>query len=173
MALYIVNIRYPDGEVIPWYFEDHAHWLRAVNIAKDRNIWVSDNDGDPDIITDLDEFKAWLEETYPKAPIKSDPLTLAYIAIGAARALDIRGGLKDDQSDEFEGELGFISKIIEHSDALDQAGYAEGDALNHVVWCYEIAEEFGSMMANDLLSGNEVCAKLMIRHIIKEAKDSR
>jgi hypothetical protein len=100
-------------------------------------------------------------------------LTLAYIAIGAARALDIRGGLQDGQSDEFEGELGFISMIIEHSDALNQAGYAEGDALGHVVWCYEIAEKFGAMMANDLLSGNEVCAELMIKHIIKEAKDRR
>lgn len=66
MALHILTVKNHEANAdVPWYFEDHAHFIRAVKMAKDRGIWVADNDGNPDIITDLDEFKNWMKVCYP------------------------------------------------------------------------------------------------------------
>ena len=80
-----------------------------------------------------------------------DPLTIAYLAVGAARELDKRGGLTDAQADAFEGELGFIGAVIEHADMIE-AEYATRAHRYGGVFAYEVAEEFGERCAFYYLS---------------------
>lgn len=170
MSLHIVTVTGSDGADLHWYFEEHPHFLRAVTLAKAHGIWRADNDGNPDIITDLDEFKNWLDGTYPQIKPTTDPLTTAYLAIGAVHVLD-----KNRHTDlsDWDGELGFIAEVIQHADALDQAGYAAGEAIDHIVWCYEIAEQFGERLATMLLNHIVFNPAEEIARIIQEAKDTR
>lgn len=79
-----------------------------------------------------------------------DLLTVAYIAIGAARTLGAAG---NDQalSDLHMGELEFISECIEGAAEIDAMGEAYGDRLEGV-WCYDVAEEYGERIARALLA---------------------
>jgi hypothetical protein len=92
VSLHVVHVKHPQGDVVPWYFEDHAHFIRAVKLAKDRNIWVMNNDGDPDIITDLDEFKNWLDEAYPDPLPTVRALVNDLIELGFDQNEPISGG---------------------------------------------------------------------------------
>jgi hypothetical protein len=88
--------------------------------------------------------------------IVPDVLTIAYIAIGAARELDKRGGMKQDVADSFGGELGFIGDITEGALELDRMGddaVAAGYECN-TVWTYEVAEEYGRRVAAALIDGH-------------------
>ena len=87
------------------------------------------------------------EESGPRR----DPLTVAYIAIGAARVLSFYG---DALARLNMGELEFIGECIEEADALDALGYDNADALASVVWCYEVAEEYGTRIALLVLDHN-------------------
>lgn len=98
----------------------------------------------------------------------TDPLTTAYIAIGAARELDKQRNERNFNLDQWSGELGFISDIIKHSNALDQAGYAMGDQLSHCVWCYDIAESFGERIARMMLDHEQIDFNAEIGIIIAE-----
>lgn len=47
----------------------------------------------------------------------------------------------------YEGELGFIDSAISHSAMLDRKAHEAEDRIANVVFCYEIAEVFGSRFA--------------------------
>ena len=70
-----------------------------------------------------------------------DPLDIAYIALGARRALagSPHAGLGLAAC---EGELGFVQACICHAGLLDRHWHALADGFPGV-WCYEVAEPFG------------------------------
>lgn len=79
-----------------------------------------------------------------QAPVTTpEPVTIAYIAIGAAHALrDGDSRLVDRLVQAHEGQLNVIEAICAHALMLDQLEAAETGGLNGV-FAYEIAEEFG------------------------------
>lgn len=81
-----------------------------------------------------------------------DPLTLAYVALGAGRALDAR---KRTGCQTAGGELEFISDVITHAPLLDAMAT---DRDFHAVFVYEVAEPFGEQLADHLLDGNDATA---------------
>jgi hypothetical protein len=84
-----------------------------------------------------------------------DPLTLAYVALGAGRALDAR---KRTGCQTAAGELDFISDVITHAPLLDAMA---ADRDFHAVFVYEVAEPFGEQLADHLLDGNEATAEFV------------
>lgn len=84
----------------------------------------------------------------------TDPLTIAYIAIGVQNVLDHEGGLPDDLADRCGGQMGFINSIVSHASMLDEmARKAGGEHGLGVVFPYEIAQPFGEQMASAELEG--------------------
>ncbi|MEY2117095.1 hypothetical protein [Rhodanobacter sp. FW106-PBR-R2A-1-13] len=79
----------------------------------------------------------------------TDPLTIAYIALGAATALtahrakggELIGG----------GELELIAELIRHAPMLDRL--AEGKDFDGVYY-YEVAEPFGKQVAERMVDGD-------------------
>ena len=85
------------------------------------------------------------------ADVVPDPLDIAYIAIGAKRALaEWREG--PSAPFPFEGELAYIEACIEQAPALQRAWEAVQDRWD-CVWCYEVAEPFGLAYGRHLLQG--------------------
>lgn len=85
------------------------------------------------------------------ADVDPDPLDIAYIAIGAKRALaEWREGAPAPFP--FEGELAYIEACIEQAPALQRAWEAVQDRWDFV-WCYQVAEPFGLAYGRHLLQG--------------------
>lgn len=85
----------------------------------------------------------------------TDPITIAYLAIGAARLLDMReraGASNDDALEANGGELNLIGRVIAHADTLDAACNAVGDRYAGV-FAYDVAETFGAAAAAAYLDG--------------------
>lgn len=82
----------------------------------------------------------------------TDPLDIAYIALGAKQALATTR--PSNGVGPFEGELAYIRACIEHVELLDQAWEACSDTFPGV-WCYEVAETFGHQIGNHLLRGGD------------------
>lgn len=63
MSLHVLTIidRSASRGTADWYFDDHAHFLRARKLAQELGIFITDR---TDFITDLDEFRAWVDENY-------------------------------------------------------------------------------------------------------------
>lgn len=97
-------------------------------------------------------------------------LTVAYVAIGAAREIDRRGGLNGDQCDAFQGELGFISGIVDEETVamLDMLATNAGDRLEGV-FAYEVAEAYGKALASELLDGRTINRSELATRIVGEA----
>lgn len=85
----------------------------------------------------------------------ADPLTIAYVAMGASKAIRERefGTLPAEVSDHFSGELGFIEAVTDEAWRLDAVAYAleERGGLDGV-FCYEVAEPFGEHFAKALIA---------------------
>lgn len=77
-----------------------------------------------------------------------EPLTVAYIAIGARQALDELPA--QFNPDDWSGESGFISTVVEYALMVDRIGDEYDDFLG--VWEYEVAEEFGLRFGRALLT---------------------
>lgn len=84
------------------------------------------------------------EDSKPRTT--ADPLTIAYMAIGAQEVLDCN---KEGGRVLVAGQLDFIGDVIEHAKMLDDI--ADGYTDFSGVFCYEVAEPFGQYLANLLL----------------------
>jgi hypothetical protein len=83
----------------------------------------------------------------------AEPLTTAYVAIGAETYWRSRGNLdRSAMAEEYGGQLGFIGAVIEHAVILDRM--ANGRELD-AVFAYDIAEEFGARFARALFDGED------------------
>lgn len=90
-------------------------------------------------------------------PIASDPLTVAFIAIGASLAIR---QLPDFAPDGY-GQDGIVAEAIAHAALLDRLYVLNQDAFEGV-YAYEVAEEFGEWFirrwyADDLLPQVDAC----------------
>ena len=65
MSLHVLTIidRSASRGTADWYFDDHAHFLRARKLAQELGIFITDR---ADFITDLDEFEGWVRENFKK-----------------------------------------------------------------------------------------------------------
>lgn len=79
----------------------------------------------------------------------TDPLTIAYIAMGAATALTANRAKGGELTGG--GELEFIDELIRHAPMLDRL--AEGKEFDGV-YCYEVAEPFGKQVAERMIDGD-------------------
>lgn len=96
-----------------------------------------------------------------------DLLDVAYIAIGAKRALD-RSGLGYSEM-PFEGELAYIQACIDQAPLLGQAWQGCSDGFPGV-WCYEVAEPFGLAFGGHLLKRRDSdYAKPILERIVASA----
>lgn len=91
-----------------------------------------------------------------KKRTKTEPLTVAYMAIGARNALEqLKADTDNDAAyskliEECGGELGVIDNVISFAMMADTIG----DHLTHNnVWAYDVAEAFGWRLV-ELLRGN-------------------
>ena len=96
-----------------------------------------------------------------------EPLTIAYIAIGAHRRLRVELNREDGVQirhtaliETYGGELGIIDSCIYDALVLDRmqdAAEAEGKTGNGYVFAYEIAEEYGYYLVDRMLANHEKC----------------
>jgi len=99
---------------------------------------------------------------------RRDPLTIAYLAMGAQNVLDHQGGIPDELSEQFGGEMGFISEIIGHAPMLDAKGFEAEDRLTQV-FPYEVAQPFGERMAHALIDGEKIDPAALADSLINRA----
>lgn len=79
-----------------------------------------------------------------------DPLTIAYLAIGAIDAWNAAtDGQREHASDTYSGQLGYVGEVIAHADALDALWRKMEDGPG--VFEYEVAEPFGIEYGQALL----------------------
>jgi len=109
-----------------------------------------------------------------KAPgsTPANPLTIAYVAIGAIEAIRRQPGsaLSHQDADRYGGQLGFIDAIISHAWRLDAEANClvqQGNALSGV-FVYEVAEPFGERYAQALISDPSVQPDAIVRDLFKE-----
>jgi len=99
----------------------------------------------------------------------ADPLTIAYIALGAQDALDIRvaenGGVC---LSAWGGHLGFIDKCIVHAARLDELAAPHAEEFTKV-FVYDVAEPFGAALAKFLLNGIEPPIDDLADDLLREA----
>lgn len=77
-----------------------------------------------------------------------DPLTIAYVAMGAEQAIrECEGGVLPGRvADHFSGQLGFIEEVVKEAwrlDAVARALIENEGGLDGGVFAYEVAEPFG------------------------------
>lgn len=82
-----------------------------------------------------------------------DCLDVAYIAIGAKRALDKSCTPYSEMP--FESEWGYIQACIDQAELLGRTWQACSEAFPGM-WCYEVAEPFGQDFGRHLLAGGSV-----------------
>lgn len=103
----------------------------------------------------------------------ADPLTLAYIGYGVARARTEEGYL--DGIGEWESEDALMQDVIAHADALD-AEFERRYGPNGVnpegcsfVFAYDIAEPFGMQFTKLLVSDEKADAEVLIQQLFNQA----
>lgn len=98
-----------------------------------------------------------------------EDLTIAYAAIGAARAIDARGGIPDDVMDHVQGEIGLIRSVIQDPSLLwmDKAALESEDGIDGV-FAYECAEPFGQRLAEAALAGSVVDSKALAEELLRD-----
>lgn len=62
MYVLVVTGRNISDKPLEWYFENHAHFLRAKKLAQDYSIYVDER---KDFLTELHEFENFLVERFP------------------------------------------------------------------------------------------------------------
>lgn len=99
--------------------------------------------------------KALLQDE-AQARTMPDPLTIAYVAIGAMDAwAETPLRRRDAVTDEYNGQLHFVAEIIRHAPMLDQlADESEEDLAG--VFVYEVAQAFGYEVARWMIAGETV-----------------
>lgn len=103
----------------------------------------------------------------------AEPLTVAYIAIGAREAImEARNDPGSAQRmsavlEYFDGELGVIESVIGDALELDRHGDKVGEELEGV-WPYDVAEEYGRQAVRGMALGVLDRARL-IRKVVWEA----
>jgi hypothetical protein len=109
-------------------------------------------------------------------PDYADPVTLAYIAIGAANELTEMRKLApkrvDEVYDEHNGQAGVVEELIIHARELDRAGDAH-PSESFGCWAYSVAEEYGARMARALVAGVEVDRAAVMKEILDAAADDQ
>lgn len=101
-----------------------------------------------------------------------DPLTIAYLAMGAQNVIDWEGGLTEALSDQYSGELGFIGEVISHASMLDDLGAAAADNLIGI-FPYEVAQPFGERLASAMFDGSQIDTKQLAMKLITAISDER
>lgn len=98
-----------------------------------------------------------------------EDLTIAYAAIGAARAIDARGGIPEDVMDHVQGEIGLIQLVIQDPSLLwmDKAALENEDGIDGV-FAYECAEPFGQRLAEAALDGRYVDAHAVAEDLLRD-----
>ena len=102
-------------------------------------------------------------------PPAIDPLSIAYMAIGAYDTLvacEEKEG-KHPDLDQWGGQLGFIGEVIRHVDVIERI-YAERPDDYGGVFVYEVAEPFGRYIADMLLSGEPLELETTARGLIAD-----
>lgn len=101
--------------------------------------------------------------------MNSDPLTIAYVAHGAFKALDQAGPRDHSRAiDRFEGELGFIDAVLAYLPQLEGASTEPKDWLG--VFPYDVAEPFGFEVGKRLIAdGYCRCPDEIALDLVKEA----
>lgn len=97
----------------------------------------------------------------------ADPLSIAYMAIGAYSTLvacEEKEG-KHPDLDQWGGQLGFIGEVIRHVDVIERI-YAERPDDYGGVFVYDVAEPFGKYIADMLLSGEPLDLEATARALI-------
>jgi hypothetical protein len=111
-------------------------------------------------------FVAIPAETLP--PPASDPLSVAYMAIGAVNVLNEYARTTSDDGhvdfDQWGGQLGFIGEVIQHEPVME-AIYQERPDDYGGVFVYEVAEPFGAFIAERLLSGESTDVATLQAHV--------
>lgn len=156
-----------DGDDGGMYALAGVHVVNRVGYIVTEKPWQ--NDDDEAVWIEPREEDDEPEDDGPKVP---EPLTVAYIAKGAAQTL------RDDDEklynpDDWEGELGFIGQAIEPALMLDRVA-AKMDG-HPGVWVYEVAETFGERYAMEMLAwhgagGPEPDAEALLLTIMVEAE---
>lgn len=61
MSLHVLTIidRSASRGTADWYFDDHAHFLRARKLAQELGIFITDR---TEFIADLGDFRSWVNE---------------------------------------------------------------------------------------------------------------
>jgi len=104
--------------------------------------------------------------------MNADPLTIAYIAIGArdmlreARKEQRHGGPYVDLS-SFNGELGLIDMCVKHAARLDELAAQNAEQFTGV-FVYDVAEVFGAAVAQRLLNGLDLPIDDLAKDLIEE-----
>lgn len=82
-----------------------------------------------------------------------DPLTVAYVAMGAGTAIGECpcGCLPDRVLDAYQGQMEFIAAVIHHALMLDRMADERGNDFSGV-FAYEVAEPFGEEYAKALIN---------------------
>ncbi|UJJ60609.1 hypothetical protein [Rhodanobacter denitrificans] len=87
----------------------------------------------------------------PTTTTTTDPLTLAYIAMGAAAALTVPQGSPGRLVDRAEVE--FMETLIRHAPMMDRL--AAGREFGGMFY-YEVAEPFGEMLAERMIADGDL-----------------
>lgn len=83
----------------------------------------------------------------------ADPLTIAYIALGAVDRLKKQPEfVQNALSDNCGGELGVVANTIEHALMADAVGDFLEDGA--VVWPYDVCEVFGARLVLSMLESD-------------------
>lgn len=96
-------------------------------------------------------------------------LTIAYIAIGASRA--IMENPDDFDATDWDGEVDFIEAVTAHALMLDRlADEVDANGGFSGVFAYEVAEEFGRQYGEALLKDHaNADATAIARRLVEEA----
>lgn len=93
----------------------------------------------------------------------TDPLTIAYIAIGVHNAL-ILSGQRDLPPSFCGGQLEFVDAIIDYADLLDW----RASELKYDVFVYDIAQPFGEAFAAKWIASDvKPDAEALIKELFK------
>jgi hypothetical protein len=105
----------------------------------------------------------WLALATAASHRAPDHLTIAYMAMGAADAL--QSGMRVPES--VGGQLDLIDQVIGHAALIDTLADRYGDELAGV-FSYEVAEPFGAFIAKRIAAGNDRVLRDVVRQKAQE-----
>lgn len=131
-------------EIARGYFDlgDSERWIRLYHAISEAGGW--------NLLDPHQQARAMQEMAGPQV----EPLTIAYVAMGAGQAIRACGHLPSEVADRYNGQLGFIEAVIDKAwrlDAVVRAIEANQGGLDGV-YVYEVAEPFGERYAEALIA---------------------